>query len=110
VTSTCHMYLVLMILVRAGGRCSILLVLRKGKAHKNRQEKDIQVGTWRHKNPTLCTVFATVKHVIWELQQQQQSINFLHEEKEEKKRAPWWDKKLLREADWKGKNVVMVST
>jgi hypothetical protein len=91
------------------GRC-ILLVLRKGKAHKDRHEKDVQVGTWRHKNPKLCTVFATAKHVISELQQQQQSINFLHEEKEEKKRAPWWDKKLLREADWKGKNVVMGST
>jgi hypothetical protein len=90
-------------------RC-LLLVHREGQVHKDRHEKDFQVGCWRHKLPKLCSVFATAKHLITELQGRQHTLDFLHEEKEEKKRAPWWDIKLINHKDWKGKCLIVCST
>jgi hypothetical protein len=84
------------------GRC-VLLVLRKGNVHKDRHESDLQVGTWRHKTPKLCPIFATAKQVISELQQLQQSVNFLHENKKEKERCPWWNIKIINPTEWAGK-------
>jgi hypothetical protein len=73
-------------------RC-LLLVLRKGDAHKDRCDTDKQVGVWRHKNYLLCSVFNTALHIVNELRQDA-TINFYHYRKEE--RASWWDKELIQ--------------
>jgi hypothetical protein len=72
-------------------RC-ILLVLRKGDAHKDRSDTDKQVGVWRHRNYLLCSVFNTALHVIDDLRKDT-TINFYHVDK--KTRATWWDKQLI---------------
>jgi hypothetical protein len=78
---------------------ALLLVMRKGKVHKDRHETDKQVCCWRHKNYKLCSVFSTAAYVIWNLTQNP-TINFLHENKKEE-RASWWDTPLI---DWEAYN------
>jgi hypothetical protein len=73
-------------------RC-LMLVLRKGDAHKDRSDTDKQVGVWRHREYLLCSVFNTALHVINDLSTDT-TINFYHLDKK-KARAGWWDKPLI---------------
>jgi hypothetical protein len=71
----------------------LMLVLRKGGGiHKDNFITDKQVGVWRHKHYLMCAAFNLSMHVINELRQNT-TINFYHEEKDE--RAPWWDTPLV---------------
>jgi hypothetical protein len=72
-------------------RC-LMLVLRRGDAHKDRSTTDKQVGVWRHREYLLCSVFNTALHVINDLSTDT-TINFYHYDK--KLRAAWWDKPLI---------------
>jgi hypothetical protein len=71
---------------------TLMLVLRKGTAHKDKFTTDKQVGTWRHKFWELCSQFNLSLSVINDLRNDS-TVNFLHEEKDQ--RAPWWDKPLI---------------
>jgi hypothetical protein len=73
---------------------ALLLILRSGALHKDRQETANQVCAWRHKQWLLCSVFSTAMHVIWKLSQNT-TISFLHADTSE--RAEWWDIPLI---DW----------
>jgi hypothetical protein len=55
--------------------CAFLLVIRKGKLHKDRHKTDKQVCCWHHKQ--LCSIFITAAYVIWNLTQRL-DISFLH--------------------------------
>jgi hypothetical protein len=72
-------------------RC-LMLVLRKGDAHKDRSDTDKQVGVWRHKHYLLCSAFNTALHVIDDLRKDT-TINFYHLDTDA--RASWWDKPLI---------------
>ena len=72
---------------------SLIVVLRKGPVHKDRHDKDEQVAVWRHKHYKLCSVFSTAAHVLSMLKSAGDTINFLHDKKDE--RAHWWDKPIL---------------
>jgi hypothetical protein len=78
---------------------ALLLVMRKGKLHKDRHETDKQVCCWRHKQYKLCSVFSTAAYVIWNLTQRH-DISFLHANKKNE-RASWWDIPLI---DWDAYN------
>ena len=78
---------------------ALLLIMRRGKIHKDRHETDKQVCCWRHKSYQLCSVFSTAAYVIWSLTQNA-DINFLHLNKKEK-HASWWDIPLI---DWDAYN------
>ena len=80
--------------VNEPGESALLVIIRKGKVHKDRHEQDKQVCYWRHKRYCLCSVFATAAYVVWNLARDF-GIHFKHEDK--KKRAPWWDTDLT---DW----------
>jgi hypothetical protein len=71
---------------------TLMLVIRKGDAHKDNFATDRQVGTWRHKHWELCSQFNMALNVINDLRYDS-TINFLHEEKDQ--RATWWDKPLI---------------
>jgi hypothetical protein len=73
-------------------RRTLLLVMRRGKGHKDNFRMDKQVAVWRHVDYQLCSVFATALHVINDLSRDS-IINFLHADK--KKRADWWDSPLI---------------
>ena len=77
------------------GKGALLVVIRKGKEHKDRHEQDKQVCYWRHSSYRLCSVFTTAAYVISRLLRHDEDINFFHVDKKE--RAPWWDTKLT---DW----------
>ena len=74
---------------------ALLLVLRKGRVHKDNFSTNQQVCCWRHRNYLLCSVFATALHVISKLVKLGNDINFYHRDKS--KRADWWDVELV---DW----------
>jgi hypothetical protein len=73
---------------------ALLLILRSGRIHKDRQDTAQQVCCWRHIHYLLCSVFATAMQVIWKLSQND-SIDFFHTEKD--KAAEWWLTPLI---DW----------
>ena len=70
----------------------LLMILRRGDIHKDRRDTDQQVGAWRHRQYKLCTVLATLLHLIWKLKNMS-NISFMHNNK--KKRNNWWDLPLL---------------
>jgi hypothetical protein len=81
---------------KEGPRCRcLMLVLRKGAAHKDRSDTDKQVGVWRHRQYLLCSAFNTALHIIHDLSNDQ-TINFYHEDMD--LRASWWDKPLIEYA------------
>ena len=55
---------------------AILVIMRKGKVHKDRHETDDQVCCWRHKYYELCAVFSTAMYVISRVKQIP-DLNFL---------------------------------
>jgi hypothetical protein len=71
---------------------TLMAVLRKGPANKDKHLTDRQVGVQRHLDYRLCTVFATGMLVIDTLRKNPQ-ISFL---KPDDQRAPWWDVPLNR--------------
>jgi hypothetical protein len=72
--------------------CCLLLVFRKGDAHKeDRSNTDKQVGVWWQHKYLLCSVFNTALHVINDLSTYT-ATNFYHLDK--KVHAGWWDKPL----------------
>ena len=73
---------------------ALLLILRSGPLHKDRQDTSHQVCCWRHIEYQLCSVFATAMQVIWKLSEND-TLHFLHADKT--KRADWWDIPLI---DW----------
>ena len=82
---------------------AFMLVIRKGKKHKDRHESDKQVCFWRHRNYLLCSVFATAAHIIFKLQGAE--IDFLKPNKNF--RPKWWDIPFLDWEKYSGtKNVV----
>jgi hypothetical protein len=68
---------------------TLLLVLRKGKIHKDRYTTDKQVGCQRHRDYRQCSVFATGVLLVMKLRQLSIQVKFVHSDK--KKRANWWD-------------------
>jgi len=74
---------------------ALLLVLRSGSLHKDRQDTSHQVCCWRHIEYLLCSVFATAMQVIWKLSEMNDNLHFMHYDKT--KRADWWDIPLI---DW----------
>ena len=80
--------------VREGRQArALLLVLRKGRIHKDRHDTDKQVACWRHRDYVQCSVLATAMYVLWSLNQA--NPDFSHRNKRE--RAGWWDIPLI---DW----------
>jgi hypothetical protein len=78
---------------KAGPRSrTLLLVMRKGKGHKDNFTMDKQVAVWRHVDYQLCSVFATALHLINDLSKDL-TINFHHANKA--RRASWWDSPLI---------------
>jgi hypothetical protein len=71
---------------------TLMSVIRKGAANKDKHLTDRQVGVQRHVDYRLCTVFATGMLVIDTLRSSP-NISFT---KPENKRAPWWDVSLNR--------------
>ena len=71
---------------------TLMAVLRKGSANKDKHLTDRQVGVQRHLDYRLCTVFITGMMVIDTLRRCG-NISFT---KPDKKRAPWWDVSLNR--------------
>ncbi len=71
---------------------TLLLVMQRGKGHKDNFTMDKQVAVWRHVDYQLCSVFATALHLINDLSKDF-AINFLHPDKT--KRAGWWDSPLI---------------
>jgi hypothetical protein len=71
---------------------TLLLVMRRGKGHKDNFTTDKQVAVWRHVDYQLCSVFASALHLINDLSRDF-AINFLHTDKT--KRASWWDSPLI---------------
>lgn len=71
---------------------TLMAVLRKGSANKDKHLTDRQVGVQRHVDYRLCTVFATGMLVIDTLRTSP-NISF---KKQARERAPWWDVSLNR--------------
>ena len=84
-------------------RC-LMLILRKGKVHKDRFSKKKQVSAWRHKDYLLCTVFNTAATVIWRLHTLGNSVNF---SKPRRGRPMWWDLELLDWTTYNGKSCLV---
>jgi hypothetical protein len=85
---------------------ALLLVLRKGPVHKDRKDKDQQVGCWRHKHYELCSVFSTSAHVVWTLLEKRGQINFYHDDKTA--RCEWWDLPLIDWETYSGKFLLLL--
>jgi hypothetical protein len=83
---------------------SRLLVIRRGKGHKDNFTMDKQVAVWRHVDYQLCSVFATALHLINDLSRDP-VINFLHPDKT--KRADWWDSPLIDYETYSEESSVM---
>jgi hypothetical protein len=73
---------------------ALMLVLRKGGAHKDRFSTNKQVCMWRHRHYLCCSVFTTAAAIISKLRDFGDNLNF---KKKTKERASWWDIDLL---DW----------
>jgi hypothetical protein len=73
---------------------ALMLVLRKGGAHKDRFSTNKQVCMWRHRHYLCCSVFSTAAALIFKLRNFGELLNF---KKRTKQRASWWDIDLL---DW----------
>ena len=71
---------------------TLMAVIRKGPANKDKHLTDRQVGVQRHLDYRLCTVFATGMLVILALRKNP-NISFL---KTNGERARWWDVPLNR--------------
>jgi hypothetical protein len=71
---------------------TLMAVLRKGNANKDKHLTDRQVGVQRHVDYRFCTVFATAMIVITTLRRNS-NISFT---KRNSERAPWWDVSLNR--------------
>jgi hypothetical protein len=71
---------------------TLLLVLRKGRRHKEKSTDDKQVGVQRHRDYRQCCVFATGILLIKLLRRQGNSIDFTQRNK--KKDAKWWGLEL----------------
>ena len=69
---------------------TLMAIIRKGSANKDKHLTDRQVGVQRHVDYRLCTVFATAMLVIDTLRNSP-NISFT---KPDKERAPWWDVSL----------------
>lgn len=77
------------------GARALMLVLRKGRAHKDRFTTAKQVCCWPHKEFECCSVLATALAFIYKLRQ---IDNDLKVKKQRGGRRPlWWDYELL---DW----------
>lgn len=83
---------------------ALLLILRSGILHKDRQDTSHQVCCWRHVHWLLCSVFSTAMQVIWDLSQNE-NIHFYHQDKNEG--AEWWDTPLIDWADYSGEYCEM---
>jgi hypothetical protein len=79
---------------------AMMVVVRRGRLHKDRKETDEQVCMWRHKHYLLCSVFSSAAHVLFDLSNSP-DIDFYHEEKNE--RADWWDTPLIEWDNYAGK-------
>ena len=78
---------------------ALLLVIRKGGAHKDRHEQDKQICFWRHRNYLLCSVFATAAHIITKLQ----GLDLEFKQPDKSKRPKWWDIPFLEWEKYNGK-------
>jgi hypothetical protein len=70
----------------------LMVVLRKGLAHKDRFTTEKQVGLWRHRNYKRCGVFAVAINLFSQLRVDT-TTDFYHENRN--KRAPWWDNSIV---------------
>ena len=80
---------------------ALLLILRSGDVHKDRQDTTNQVCVWRHKDYVLCSVFATSAYVIHSLNHNYADTNFLKPFKD--RDANWWKLKFIDWEEYGGK-------
>lgn len=74
---------------------TLMLILRKGKVHKEKHTTWRLVGVHRHRDYCLCTVFATGLIVI-ELLRTNPAVQFI---KSPNNRALWWDIPINKYSD-----------
>jgi hypothetical protein len=77
------------------GARALMLVLRKGRAHKDRFSTAKQVCCWIHKEFECCSVLATALAFIFKLRSH--GSNLLFKKQRGGRRPLWWDYELL---DW----------
>jgi hypothetical protein len=75
---------------------TLMLILRKGKVHKDKHTTCRLVGVHRHRDYRLCTVFATGLIVI-EILRSNFGVQFI---KPHNNRALWWDIPINKYADY----------
>ena len=75
---------------------TLMLILRKGKVHKDKHTTCRLVGVHRHRDYRLCTVFATALLVV-NILRTDPTLNF---KKSPKRRANWWDIPINRYKDY----------
>lgn len=73
---------------------TLLLILRRGRLHKDNHVTDRQVGVQRHKDFHLCTVFGTAALVLSKLRALDTNLHFL--KPMVPGRVEWWDIPLTR--------------
>jgi uncharacterized protein (DUF2267 family) len=69
-----------------------MLVLRKGRIHKDRFTTEKQVGLWRHRVYKRCGTFALAMNLFSQLRKDT-TTSFHHENQDQ--RAPWWDNPVI---------------
>jgi hypothetical protein len=79
---------------------ALMMVLRKGAAHKDRFSQVKQVCTWRHREYLLDTNFAMGINLIWKLRNMGRQLKF-QKPRGGNRRPKWWDVELI---DWKSYN------
>jgi hypothetical protein len=75
---------------------TLMLILRKGKVHKDKHTTCRLVGVHRHRDYKLCTVFATGLIVI-EMLRSNPNVQFI---KSPNNRALWWDIPINKYSDY----------
>ena len=72
-----------------------MMILRRGKAHKDRFVDIKQVCVWRHKEYLLDPNFAMAVHLIWKLRNLGKTLKFVKPRGIKSNRPKWWDIPLI---------------
>ena len=90
---------------------TLMLILRKGKVHKDRFRSTKQVGFWRHRNWLLDPNFSIGLAVLYSLRRLGESIDFKLRPaggNVATTRPLWWDLPLIEWKELKGKPLLLM--